>query len=162
MKRVYFDNTATSWPKSPVLWRQCTTTLLKSAPIRGADWSSVSVLTVNARQGQNPGTRQSSLTPVWLPSMTTIMIFIRMLPAMMKNISSGMLTTPSIWEVYGTVDYKVQKSTFGDGTEVWVNYGLTTYRESGFIIPPKGFKITIPGKAAKIGTITSNITYIKE
>jgi hypothetical protein len=38
-------------------------------------------------------------------------------------------------------DYMVQKSVFDNGTKVWVNYGLTTFRGFGIEIPPKGFRV---------------------
>lgn len=49
-------------------------------------------------------------------------------------------------------DYMVQKSEFENGTEVWVNYGLTTYKADQFEIPPKGFRILVYGKKEKSGS----------
>jgi len=60
-----------------------------------------------------------------------------------------------------TADYKVQRSRFGDGTEVWVNFGITNYQNDAFILPPKGFRLQIAGEPARMGTVERNIRYIE-
>lgn len=55
-------------------------------------------------------------------------------------------------------DYMVQKSTFENGTEVWVNYGLTTFTIDKIQIPPKGFRIVMDGNLEKTGSFTRTYT----
>lgn len=52
-----------------------------------------------------------------------------------------------------TDDYMVQKSVLDNGTEVFVNYGLTTYKANRFEIPPKGFRILKNGEVTKSGSL---------
>ena len=61
-----------------------------------------------------------------------------------------------------TSDYMVQKSTFGDKTEVIVNYGITSYNFQNIVIPPKGFILNVPNEGRKIAAVGRKITYIQE
>ena len=54
-------------------------------------------------------------------------------------------------------DFMVQHSEFDNGTKVWVNYGITTFRNSGLEIPPKGFRIEMEDKPLIEGRLTRNI-----
>lgn len=50
-----------------------------------------------------------------------------------------------------TDDFAVQQSAFSDGTQVIVNYGITTYHGADFAVPPKGFRIRSEGEPAVTG-----------
>lgn len=56
-------------------------------------------------------------------------------------------------------DYMVQKSEFEDGTEIWVNFGITTYKTEEFILPPKGFRLKVSGENINTGSVTRAISY---
>lgn len=60
-----------------------------------------------------------------------------------------------------TADAMVQTSCFGDGSQVWVNYGITSYREDTVTIPPKGFMLKIPGEPYKMATVDRRIRYLQ-
>lgn len=60
-----------------------------------------------------------------------------------------------------TEDCMVQTSSFGDGTQVWVNFGITTYQTSTMTIPPKGFALQIAGEALRVGAAGRRIEYLK-
>lgn len=53
-----------------------------------------------------------------------------------------------------TEDFAVQESAFEDGTKVIVNYGITTYRDCGYEIPPKGFWLSVPGDKEQVGSFS--------
>jgi hypothetical protein len=59
-----------------------------------------------------------------------------------------------------TADCMVQKSTFGDGTAVWVNYGIVSSRQEDVTIPPKGFLLKLPGEPTKVATVSRKISYL--
>lgn len=59
-----------------------------------------------------------------------------------------------------TVDHMVQKSEFSDGTRVWVNFGITSYQNDEFSLPPKGFRLQITGEPVRMGRVDRNITYM--
>jgi hypothetical protein len=56
-------------------------------------------------------------------------------------------------------DFMVQKSSFGDGTEVWINYGITSFTDENVAIPPKGFILKVPGEQIKAGVVGRRIKY---
>jgi hypothetical protein len=60
---------------------------------------------------------------------------------------------------YISTDRMVQKSVLEDGTEIWVNFGITTFDKDGIYLPPKGFQISIPGEKVKTGRVSRRITY---
>ena len=53
-------------------------------------------------------------------------------------------------------DFMTQKSAFDNGTQVWVNYGLTTFESEGSSIPAKGFRIVMNGKEVTTGAFYRN------
>jgi hypothetical protein len=61
---------------------------------------------------------------------------------------------------YLTADYMVQKSELSDGTEVWVNFGITSYKNEAFTLEPKGFHLNIPGEKTLSGTVSRRISYL--
>jgi len=56
-------------------------------------------------------------------------------------------------------DFTVHKTSFGDGSEVIVNFGITSYVNNDFKIPPKGFIVKIPGETIKIGAVSRDIVF---
>jgi hypothetical protein len=60
-----------------------------------------------------------------------------------------------------TVDYMVQQAIFSDGTSTWVNFGITTYKNQKFILPPKGFRIERPNEPVIQGIAGRDIEYIE-
>jgi len=58
-----------------------------------------------------------------------------------------------------TVDRMVQKSVFSDGTEIWVNFGITSYKSKAIQLPPKGFWVVRPGEGIKSGVVSRQIKY---
>jgi hypothetical protein len=60
-----------------------------------------------------------------------------------------------------TTDYMVQHSEFSDGTEVWVNFGITTYDQETILLPPKGFRLKMPCEPVKQGRVGRHIEYLK-
>jgi hypothetical protein len=50
-----------------------------------------------------------------------------------------------------TDDHMVQRSEFADGTRVWVNYGIRSFRDRDGRIAPKGFRVRVPGQKEKVG-----------
>jgi len=60
---------------------------------------------------------------------------------------------------YLTEDYMVQKTLLKDGTEIWVNFGITTYEKNGILLAPKGFQVSMPGEPLKRGTVSRIISY---
>jgi hypothetical protein len=61
---------------------------------------------------------------------------------------------------YLSPDRMVQKTSMEDGTEVWVNFGITSFKNEAFTLPPKGFRISCPGEEAKTGAVSRNISYL--
>lgn len=61
---------------------------------------------------------------------------------------------------YLSADHMVQTTEFGDGTRVWVNFGLTTFGDGDLTIPPKGFRLSVPGEPVKVGTVARRIEYL--
>jgi len=53
-------------------------------------------------------------------------------------------------------DFMVQHSEFENGTKVWVNYGITTFKSDDFEIPPKGFRIEVENQPVKTGAFNRN------
>jgi len=49
-------------------------------------------------------------------------------------------------------DFMVQKSTFDNGTVVWVNYGNKSYTQDGIELAPKGYRIEMNNKPVKTGS----------
>jgi hypothetical protein len=60
---------------------------------------------------------------------------------------------------YLTEDYMVQRTKLNDGTEVWVNFGFTTYEKESFTLPPKGFLIFEAGGKVTMGKVSRSIEY---
>lgn len=60
---------------------------------------------------------------------------------------------------YLSPDYAVQRSQFDDGTEVTVNFGITSYEYDDGKIAPKGFILKLAGEEVKTGTFSRNIVY---
>lgn len=58
-----------------------------------------------------------------------------------------------------TADYMVQRSEFSDGTNVWVNFGITSYQNAEFTLPPKGFRLQMAGEPVRMGTVERDIRY---
>jgi len=58
-----------------------------------------------------------------------------------------------------TKDYMVQKSEFEGGTEIWVNFGITSFEGNNFSIPPKGFRISDANGSLKEGVVSRRIEY---
>lgn len=56
-------------------------------------------------------------------------------------------------------DFMVQKTTYEDGSEVFVNYGTTTWYSPEFSLPPKGFRICLKGEQVKTGKAGSTVCY---
>lgn len=54
-------------------------------------------------------------------------------------------------------DFMVQQSEFGNGTKVWVNYGVITYTKDALEIPPKGFRVEITDKSPITGRMQRNV-----
>jgi hypothetical protein len=49
---------------------------------------------------------------------------------------------------------------FGDGSQVIVNYGITSFDANGTRIPPKGFCLNTHGEVQKAGAMNRDIIYI--
>jgi hypothetical protein len=60
---------------------------------------------------------------------------------------------------YVTDDYAVHETTFADGTEVTVNFGITSIEHWSICIPPKGFALRVPGEMTKVGALSRDIIY---
>lgn len=56
-------------------------------------------------------------------------------------------------------DFTVHKTSFGDGSEVIVNFGITSYMNNDIKILPKGFIVKIPGETIKIGSVSRDIVF---
>lgn len=56
-------------------------------------------------------------------------------------------------------DYALQKSTFGEGTSVIVNYSITTRKHGNVEIPPKGFVLNYSDGKVKSGSFQRSIMY---
>jgi len=63
---------------------------------------------------------------------------------------------------YMTEDYMVQKTELSDGTEIWVNFGITSFRNNRLDLPPKGFIINVPGESEIKATVSRKIQYVKQ
>jgi hypothetical protein len=58
-----------------------------------------------------------------------------------------------------STDLLFQKSVFPNGYEIYVNYGLRTYKHGDFFVKPKGFRIVKSGKVIKAGKINRCVFY---
>lgn len=67
---------------------------------------------------------------------------------------------PMISHEFLTPDFAVQRTRFGDGSEVTVNFGITSHVIDKIKIPPKGFILKTYGESVKLGTINRSINYI--
>ena len=61
-----------------------------------------------------------------------------------------------------TPDGMVQLSKLEDGTEVWVNFGITTYRAGDREMPPKSLSVERPGKKPCRAVVTRKIEYLND
>ena len=61
-----------------------------------------------------------------------------------------------------TSDYMVQKSHLEDGTQIWVNFGLTGFKNDEVYLPPKGFRLSLPGENTISGQVSRQIEYFKD
>ncbi len=61
-----------------------------------------------------------------------------------------------------STDRMVQKTALEDGTQIWVNFGITTYEGENLILPPKGFRISRPGEKTLEGSVSRSIEYLQE
>lgn len=66
---------------------------------------------------------------------------------------------PMVLHQYLTPDYSVHKTLFGEGSEVIVNFGITSFETDGVKLPPKGFCLKVPGQMVKIGAMNRDISY---
>lgn len=59
-------------------------------------------------------------------------------------------------------DFAIQKTCFEDGTEIIINFGITSFETDKFKVPPKGFAIYDNDKdKVTIGKISRDIEYLK-
>ncbi|MGK7395533.1 MAG: DUF5696 domain-containing protein [Candidatus Cyclobacteriaceae bacterium M3_2C_046] len=58
-----------------------------------------------------------------------------------------------------SINHMVQSSELSDGTQVWVNFGIVTYKNNDFTIPPKGFRIEYNDQQIINGRVERNIEY---
>jgi len=56
-------------------------------------------------------------------------------------------------------DFAVQRSCFEDGSEVIINYGITSFEVKNTKILPKGFYLKTPGEMSKTGSMNRDIVY---
>ncbi len=60
---------------------------------------------------------------------------------------------------YLSADFAAQRTRFGEGSEVVVNFGIRSVEVGGHRVPPKGFRLEVPGEAAKVGALSRDIVY---
>lgn len=55
--------------------------------------------------------------------------------------------------------FEVHRTTFDNGTEIIVNFGICSFEYGGVRIPPKGFLLQEKGEPAKVGGLSRDIYY---
>lgn len=55
--------------------------------------------------------------------------------------------------------FEVHRTTFDDGTEIIVNFGICSFEHCGTKIPPKGFLLREAGEPARVGGLSRDIYY---